>query len=61
MVDTIDCRSKDGITVGLIDSIIAISRVLVHRDFTTPAVIEALKDLADDEDLKTILETCHGL
>lgn len=44
-----DCRSEDGITVGLIDSLIAIGRVLADRDFTNPAVQEALKDFAQDE------------
>lgn len=51
-----DCRSEEGITVGLIDSIIAISRVLANRDFSSPSVIEALKDLREDSDLNSILD-----
>lgn len=50
-----DCRSEDGITVGLIDGIIAIMRVLVHRDMDAECVREALKDLREDEDVKAVL------
>ena len=50
-----DCRSEDGITVSLIDSIISICRVLKTRDLTSGDAQEALKDLSDDEDLKYIL------
>lgn len=56
MADTAtDCRSEVGVTVGLVDSLISISRVLVQRDLTDPAVVEALADLRDDEDLQAIL------
>ena len=51
-----DCRDEAGITVGLIDSLISISRVLVGRDWTAPVVVEALKDLRQDLDMKKILE-----
>lgn len=50
------CRSEEGITVGLIDSIISISRILAKRSFENRDVVEAFKDLADDEDLKTIIK-----
>ncbi len=50
-----DCRSEQGVTVGLVDALISISRVLRHRDLTSPDVQEALKDLRDDEDVKHIL------
>lgn len=50
-----DCRSDEGVTVGLIDSIISIMRVLVHRDMDAECVREALKDLREDEDVKTVL------
>jgi hypothetical protein len=50
-----DCRSVDGITVGLIDGVIAIGRVLAHRDTQPAAVREALADLAADEDWRHIL------
>ncbi len=50
-----DCRSEEGITVGLVDAIISILRILAKRDLTTPAVREALMDLGDDEDFEKIL------
>lgn len=55
---TTDCRTEEGITVGLIDSLITTSRVLKHRLSIlqlTPAIEEALKDLKSDKDLKSIL------
>ncbi len=55
--NTTDCREEEGITVGLIDAIISIARILAKRDFTHPAVQEALKDLADDEDMARIMQT----
>lgn len=51
----IDCRSPEGITVGLIDALISISRILANRDLTPPGVQEALKDLAEDEDIAKVL------
>lgn len=55
MTETVDCRSPDGITIGLIDGIIATARILRERDLSTPAVFEALQDLADDEDVAWLL------
>jgi hypothetical protein len=55
MIDALDCRSEEGVTVGLVDAIITIARILTHRDLTPNAVIEALKDLANDKDIKTII------
>jgi hypothetical protein len=52
----IDCRSPAGVTVGLIDGIIAAARVVRSRDLTHPAVIEALRDIADDEDVRSLLD-----
>ncbi|WP_284464875.1 hypothetical protein [Chryseobacterium sp.] len=53
---TIDCRTEEGITIGLIDALISISRVLVKRDLNaTKQIKEALKDLINDEDLSAIL------
>ena len=52
---TTDCRSEEGITVGLIDSLISISRILAKRDLNSPAVLEALKDLQSDSDVKIII------
>lgn len=51
MADThTDCRDEVGITVGLIDGVISIMRILVTRDLSDPEVKEALQDLRDDED-----------
>lgn len=52
-----DCRSEAGITVGLIDSVITIARVLRHRDLSVPEVVEALRDLATDEDIAAVLRS----
>ena len=54
---TTDCRSVDGVTVGLIDSIIAIARVLSKRDMGSYDVQEALADLLADEDVASIMRT----
>lgn len=51
----LDCRSPEGVTVGLIDGIIAAARVLRGRDLSHPAVREALADLAEDEDVASLL------
>lgn len=58
---TTDCRSEDGITVGLIDALISIARVLAPRDLQDPAVQEALKDLAQDEDIARIVRAAKGI
>lgn len=50
-----DCRSEVGITVGLIDGMIAIARVLKQRDLSSPEVRQALKDLRSDEDIYSLL------
>lgn len=61
--DCIDCRSEVGITIGLIDCILSISRVLAPRlagidtRIDSP-IAEALKDLGDDMDLHSILDVC---
>jgi hypothetical protein len=54
MITETDCRSEEGITVGLIDSLISISRILSKRDMSSGAVQEALKDLHNDEDVDYI-------
>lgn len=49
---TLDCRSPEGVTVALIDGIIAAARIIRARDHLAhPAVAEALRDIADDEDV----------
>jgi hypothetical protein len=47
-----DCRSSAGITTGLIDAIISISRILARRDLTEAT--DALADLGADEDFAVI-------
>ncbi|WP_344890488.1 hypothetical protein [Actinomadura meridiana] len=51
----LDCRSPEGVTVGLVDSIITAARVLRGRDLDHPAVREALADLAEDEDVARLM------
>lgn len=53
--EVVDCRSTEGITTGLIDAIISIARIVATRDLRQPAVQEALKDLAQDEDIQKII------
>jgi hypothetical protein len=55
-----DCRSTTGITVGLIDGIIAAARVLSHRDRSDPAIVEALADLRADEDIQALISPEGG-
>lgn len=54
MAEPQDCRSEEGITVGLVDAIISILRVLAPRDLRTKNVREALADLSADPDLRTV-------
>lgn len=51
-----DCRSDEGVTVGLIDTIINSARLLKGRA-VTPAVMSAVEDLLQDEDLRSLLAT----
>lgn len=51
-----DCRTREGVAVGLVDAIIAIARSLVRdHDLDAPAVREALCDLGGDEDVARLL------
>lgn len=50
------CRSEEGITVGLVDAVIGILRVLAPRDLSPGDVQEALADLLEDPDLRTVLD-----
>lgn len=53
----VDCRSEEGITLGLIDAILSISRILVSRNLKESKTIEdALLDLCTDEDLAFLLQ-----
>lgn len=53
--DIQDCRSEEGVTVGLLDALMAILRVLAPRDLSTTHAQEALADLTQDPDLRTVL------
>jgi hypothetical protein len=46
-----DCRTDEGITVGLIDGIIATARILRKTYKESPSTSAALEDLRDDEDI----------
>lgn len=50
-----DCRTELGITVGLIDGLITLARVLAGRDLSAPEVREALADLRTDEDIAKVV------
>ena len=50
-----ECNSEAGITVGLIDSLICISRVIVDRDLSSPEVQEAIKDLRATDAMKQVM------
>lgn len=51
-----DCRSEIGITIGLIDSLIFISRILSKRNLGDFNVGAALSDLASDEDFNEVIK-----
>ena len=57
-VNTIECNSYDGVTIGLIDGIISICSILVNRDTSSTDVKEALKDLRSNIDVIQIIN--HG-
>ncbi len=50
-----DCRQDDGITVGLIDTIINSARLLKNRRMSDESIKEALKDLQSDENVSWLL------
>lgn len=54
-----DCRSEEGITEGLIDSIIFICRILAKRDLGHSQVQNALKDLKNDKDARWVIDRIH--
>lgn len=52
-----DCRSEEGVTIGLLDSIIFIARVLSKRDFESETIQSALRDFRNDEDVRKIMDS----
>jgi len=51
---TTECRTPDGITTGLVDSINTICQLLIIRDLSAPEVVEALRDLKQDRAFQDI-------
>lgn len=52
-----ECRSEEGVTVSLVDGIIAFLRVLAPRDLSPQHAQEALQDLSQDHDLRAVLDS----
>jgi hypothetical protein len=50
-----DCRTDEGVTVGLIDSLIFIARALAKRDLQSETVKSVLRDFRNDEDVKKLI------
>ena len=55
-----DCRSEVGITVGIIDAIIMLCRLLHGRDMSGDEVAQALQDLGHDENFAGLLRRMAG-
>ena len=55
-----DCRSEVGITVGIIDAIITLCRLLSGRDMSGDEVDQALQDLRHDGDFSSLLRHMAG-
>lgn len=53
-METQSCRSEEGITVGLVDALISIMRILATRDLSPFDVQEALADFLEDPDFQTV-------
>ena len=54
--ETVSCRSDEGITVGIVDSIITSLRLLKTRDLDPQLVQESLLDIGDDPDFDFLLD-----
>jgi hypothetical protein len=51
-----DCRTDEGITVSIIDTIINSFRLLKDRKLTTVPVQQAMLDLYSDEDVRQVID-----
>ncbi|HEY3630785.1 MAG TPA: hypothetical protein VGL21_07785 [Jatrophihabitantaceae bacterium] len=51
----VDCRTDEGVTVGLLDAVITLARVLRGRPIGTEAERAALADLREDEDVRALV------
>lgn len=60
--EPVECSSEEGITIGLIDTIITAAQTLKGRQvmFDHPAVKEALKDFYCCEELRALLLHAAG-
>lgn len=56
-VATTDCRSAEGITVGLIDGMIAMARIIESRSKDSHAVRQALEDFGSDGSIHSMLSS----
>lgn len=56
-----ECRSVDGVTVGIIDAIITLYRLMKCRSLESEAVQAALKDLYADPDVHHIFPSVVGV
>jgi hypothetical protein len=54
-----DCRTPDGMTIALIDSIITVARVLAKCDLTPWDVQQALLDMHGDPDFQKLCEAAR--
>lgn len=50
----INCKSEEGVTISLIDSLMAVAKVINGRDLSHPQIQEAIKDLKSDVDIKSL-------
>lgn len=51
-----ECNSPDGITIGLIDGIISMSRVLEDRDWSSDEVQSAIKDIRATDAMHRLMD-----
>jgi hypothetical protein len=57
----LECRSSDGETVGMIDAAIYVLRAASRGDLTAEPVREALRDLAADPEVQSLLTVARSL
>lgn len=63
----IDCKSNEGLVIGLVDSIMTIATILrkllntALSERERAGINEALADLADDKDVKLLIEEARTI
>jgi hypothetical protein len=60
-VKIVECKSKEGITVGLIDAVNTLAWLIADRDLEDPEVEEALKDLRSQSRFKILCGVPEGI